>query len=147
MKPIKFNLSEENINCLKVWCKIRGLANMRRNLLIKTDKNKNIIIVFINLSAISRDHHIIIDIKQKSKERFMFKIDEMKIKTKKDSVKEDSFSHWITPVIIPPIDDYKVRFFKSNNKILMEMRSKHSNFTFAFQVYQVPMKSMNTKIN
>ena len=84
MKHIKFKLDADVIECLKKLCEVRAIK-FTRDLLIRTDKDKNIVVVLKDLNPCHPDHASIRyptheSQYQKSKTHFMFYIHEAKIK-------------------------------------------------------------------
>ena len=129
MKDIKFKLDADVIECLKKLCEVRAIQ-VTRDLLIRTDKDKNIVVVLKDLNPCHPDHASIRyptheSQYQKSKTHFMFYIHEAKIK-----MRELTYRYQITPIAIPPVADYDVRIFESekqkdNKQYFMEMTSSY----------------------
>ena len=115
MKDIKFKLDADVIECLKKLCEVRAIK-FTRDLLIRTDKDKNIVVVLKDLNPCHPDHASIRyptheSQYQKSKTHFMFYIHEAKIK-----MRELTYRYQITPIAIPPVADYDVRIFESEKQ-------------------------------
>jgi len=112
MKDINFKLNADVIECLKKFCQVRAIK-FTRDLLIKTDKDKNIVTVLKDLNPTHPDHATIRypthnNEYQKSNSHFMFYIHEAKIK-----MRELTYKYQITPIAIPPVADYDVRIFSA----------------------------------
>ena len=129
MKDIKFKLDADVIECLKKLCEIRAIK-FTRDLLIRTDKDKNIVVVLKDLNPCHPDHASIRyptheSQYQKSKTHFMFYTHEANIK-----MREMKYKYGIHPIAIPPCTDYDVRIFevekqKGNKQYFMEMISAY----------------------
>jgi len=130
MKDIKFKIDSGLIDELKHLCEIRAIK-FTRDLLIRTDKDKNIVVVLLDLSPYEQDHQAVYPLMienkyhQKSKTHFMFYTHEANIK-----MREMKYKYGIHPIAIPPCTDYDVRIFevekqKGNKQYFMEMISAY----------------------
>ena len=155
MKDIKFKIDSNLIDQLKHLSEHRGI-NFTRDLLIKTDTDKSIIVALLDLSPYEFDHQCIyrceVDKKpQISKTHFMFYVHEAKIK-----MREMKYKYGINPIAIPPCTDYDIRIFdvdntklKSGRQYFMEMTTTydtsdrvtpktHPTLVFTFPISLVP---------
>ena len=137
MNQINFKLSKLNISTLK---EISKLGVIPQNLIIKTDKEKNIIFVFTNLNIELNlkkySESIILKTDYKSKNDFIVLKNKNPIITKYYNEEKQSVSKQISPIFIPPIDDYDVRISFKNSKSFLEMIS--DNLTFSFPLDDLP---------
>jgi len=137
MNQINFKLSKLNISTLK---EISKLGVIPQNLIIKTDKEKNIIFVFTNLrielNLKKYSESIIFKTDYKSENDFIVLKNKNPIITKYNYREEQSVRKQISPIIIPPIDDYDVRISLNNSKPFLEMIS--DNLTFGFPLDDLP---------
>jgi hypothetical protein len=137
MNQINFKLSKLNISTLK---EISKLGVIPQNLIIKTDKEKNIIFVFTNLrielNLKKYSESIIFKTDYKSENDFIVLKNKNPIITKYNYREEQSVSKQISPIIIPPIDDYDVRISFNNSKPFLEMIS--DKLTFGFPLDDLP---------
>lgn len=137
MKEINFKLSKHNISTLK---EISKLGVIPQNLIIKTDKEKNIIFIFTNLkielNLKKYNESIILKTDYKSENDFIVLKNKNPIITKYYNEEKQSISKQISPIIIPPIDDYDVRISFKNSKPFLEMIS--DNLTFGFPLDDLP---------
>ena len=133
MNQINFKLSKLNISTLK---EISKLGVIPQNLIIKTDKEKNIIFVFTNLrielNLKKYSESIIFKTDYKSENDFIVLKNKNPIITKYNYREEQSVSKQISPIFIPPIDDYDCRIYlnKDNSKLFLEMLSPNLSFGF-----------------
>ena len=123
MNEIKFKLNQDHIVALKKFSNFK----FGKDLLIKTDKNKNIILVMCNL-RMKDEHHFWLTLEEKSKEDFMFCANKQPVK-----YSENKVSYFILPVAVPPIADYKVRIFK-NDYGTYNLEMTAMNFLYKFAV-------------
>jgi len=137
MNQINFKLSKLNISTLK---EISKLGVIPQNLIIKTDKEKNIIFVFTNLrielNLKKYSESIIFKTDYKSENDFIVLKNKNPIITKYNYREEQSVRKQISPIIIPPIDDYDVRISFKNSKSFLEMIS--DKLTFGFPLDDLP---------
>lgn len=137
MNQINFKLSKLNISTLK---EISKLGVIPQNLIIKTDKEKNIIFVFTNLrielNLKKYSESIIFKTDYKSENDFIVLKNKNPIITKYNYREEQSVRKQISPIIIPPIDDYDVRISFNNSKPFLEMIS--DKLTFGFPLDDLP---------
>ena len=120
MREIRFKINSSLIETLRKLQNVRAIK-FTRNLLIKTDKDKNIIIALIELDPRELGHSWSQKLTDtnKAREHFMFYIHETKIK-----MKEENWRFLITPIAILPIANYNVRIFLDKDKqYQMEMIS------------------------
>ena len=141
-----FKLSERRIQKMKEYAKIMNSSSPLsscQDMLIKTDKDKNIIIVLCDLSfkpytwsdgvtVQDQTHNSTLCFEEKSKEHFMHYAPRtlMKLNTK-------TIQKHIMPVIVPPIADYNCDIYelnKSKKRGLIEMRADEFLFTFQTQI-------------
>ena len=136
-----FKLSEEVMKELKQYSKI--MKKDCQDILIKTNKDKQIIIVMCDLSfkpytwadgvtVQDQTHNSTLFFEEKSKEHFMHYAPRtlMKLNTK-------TIQKHIMPVIVPPLADYKCDIYelnKSKKRGLIEMRADEFLFTFQTQI-------------
>ena len=130
MNEITFILSKQNLNAFKEVIKFDVIP---QNLLIKTDEDKNIIFVFIDYyQYLKQPHdHIVFTTDYKSEIDFMvFKKKIPIIKKyyfKLDKWKETKTKQ-LSPIFIPPIDEYEVTILLKEN--ILKMKSKLLKFEF-----------------
>ena len=120
MREIRFKIDSGLIETLRKLQNVRAIK-FTRNLLIKTDKDKNIIIALVELDPKELGHYWSCQLPYPNKalNHFMFYVPETKIK-----MREMSYKFLITPVAIPPIANYDVRIFLDEDKqYQMEMSS------------------------
>jgi hypothetical protein len=132
MNEIIFKLSKENFDVLK---KVQEI--IAQNILIKTDENKNIIIVFLDYyqqlkSPRSRDY-IVLTTDYKSEVDFI--VFKRKTTIITNYYFNRKFKQWmnkktknISPIFIPPIDEYEVTILLKEN--ILKMKSKSLKFEF-----------------
>ena len=133
MREIRFKIDSGLIETLRRWQNVRAIK-FTRNLLIKTDKDLNIIIALIELDPRKLGHSWSQKLPDTNKahEHFMFYLHETKIK-----MKEESWRFLITPIAILPIANYNVRIFRDKDKqYQMEMSSSDR---FSFDAHQKEM--------
>jgi hypothetical protein len=137
-----FKLSGEVMKQLKQYSKIMNSSSPLtscQDMLIKTDKDKNIIVVLCNLSWIpytwadgvtvqDQTHSSTIPSDSKSKEHFMHYAPREYVK-----LNSNARENIIMPVIVPPIADYNCDIYELNKSTktgLIEMRTQTHFFTF-----------------
>ena len=130
MNEITFKLSKQNLNAFKEVLKCNVIP---QNLLIKTDEDKNIIFVFIDYYQQLKQPHdyIVFTTDYKSEIDFMVFKKKIPIITKYyfklDKWKETKTKQ-LSPIFIPPIDEYEVTILLKEN--ILKMKSKLLNFEF-----------------
>ena len=130
MNEITFKLSKQNLNAFKEVIKFDVIP---QNLLIKTDEDKNIIFVFIDYYQQLKQPHdyIVFTTDYKSEVDFMVFKKKIPIITKYyfklDKWKETKTKQ-LSPIFIPPIDEYEVTILLKEN--ILKMKSKLLNFEF-----------------
>ena len=130
MNEITFILSKQNLNAFKEVIKFDVIP---QNLLIKTDEDKNIIFVFIDYYQQLKQPHdyIVFTTDYKSEIDFMVFKKKIPIITKYyfklDKWKETKTKQ-LSPIFIPPIDEYEVTILLKEN--ILKMKSKLLNFEF-----------------
>jgi len=130
MNEITFILSKQNLNAFKEVIKFDVIP---QNLLIKTDEDKNIIFVFIDYyQYLKQPHdHIVFTTDYKSEIDFMVFKKKIPIITKYyfklDKWKETKTKQ-LSPIFIPPIDEYEVTILLKEN--ILKMKSKLLKFEF-----------------
>lgn len=130
MNEITFILSKQNLNAFKEVIKFDVIP---QNLLIKTDEDKNIIFVFIHYyQYLKQPHdHIVFTTDYKSEIDFMVFKKKIPIITKYyfklDKWKETKTKQ-LSPIFIPPIDEYEVTILLKEN--ILKMKSKLLKFEF-----------------
>ena len=130
MNEITFKLSKQNLNAFKEVIKFDVIP---QNLLIKTDEDKNIIFVFIDYyQYLKQPHdHIVFTTDYKSEIDFMVFKKKIPIITKYyfklDKWKETKTKQ-LSPIFIPPIDEYEVTILLKEN--ILKMKSKLLKFEF-----------------
>ena len=132
MNEIKFKLSAHQIDSLKRYDEIMNKHSCQ-DILIKTNKDKNIIIVLCNLSfqpitwndgvtIQDQDHSSVLTLEEKADEHFMLYAHKQLMRFK--SIK--SFSRMIMPVAVPPIENYECKIFKNIFGVYcLEMNAKY----------------------
>jgi hypothetical protein len=130
MNEITFKLSKQNLNAFKEVIKFDVIP---QNLLIKTDEDKNIIFVFIDYYQQLKQPHdyIVFTTDYKSEVDFMVFKKKIPIITKYyfklDKCKE-SKTKQLSPIFIPPVDEYEVTILLKEN--ILKMKSKLLKFEF-----------------
>ena len=130
MNEITFILSKQNLNAFKEVIKFDVIP---QNLLIKTDEDKNIIFVFIDYYQQLKQPHdyIVFTTDYKSEIDFMVFKKKIPIITKYyfklDKWKETKTKQ-LSPIFIPPIDEYEVTILLKEN--ILKMKSKLLKFEF-----------------
>ena len=130
MNEITFILSKQNLNAFKEVIKFDVIP---QNLLIKTDEDKNIIFVFIDYYQELKQPHdyIVFTTDYKSEVDFMVFKKKIPIITKYyfklDKWKETKTKQ-LSPIFIPPIDEYEVTILLKEN--ILKMKSKLLKFEF-----------------
>lgn len=130
MNEIKFKLSKQNLNAFKEVIKFNVIP---QNLLIKTDEDKNIIFVFIDYYQQLKQPHdyIIFTTDYKSEVDFMVFKKKIPIITKyyfKLDKWKESKTKQLSPIFIPPVDEYEVTILLKEN--ILKMKSKLLKFEF-----------------
>jgi hypothetical protein len=136
MNEISFILSKQNLNAFKEVIKFDVIP---QNLLIKTDEDKNIIFVFIDYYQQLKQPHdyIVFTTDYKSEIDFMVFKKKIPIITKYywGTDKRKTEGHWkqsttkqLSPIFIPPIDEYEVTILLKEN--ILKMKSKLLKFEF-----------------
>ena len=130
MNEITFILSKQNLNAFKEVIKFDVIP---QNLLIKTDEDKNILFVFIDYYQQLKQPHdyIVFTTDYKSEVDFMVFKKKIPIITKYyfklDKWKETKTKQ-LSPIFIPPIDEYEVTILLKEN--ILKMKSKLLKFEF-----------------
>ena len=130
MNEITFILSKQNLNAFKEVIKFDVIP---QNLLIKTDEDKNIIFVFIDYyQYLKQPHdHIVFTTDYKSEIDFMVFKKKIPIITKyyfKLDKWKESKTKQLSPIFIPPVDEYEVTILLKEN--ILKMKSKLLKFEF-----------------
>lgn len=130
MNEIKFKLSKQNLNAFKEVIKFNVIP---QNLLIKTDEDKNIIFVFIDYYQQLKQPHdyIVFTTDYKSEVDFMVFKKKIPIITKyyfKLDKWKESKTKQLSPIFIPPVDEYEVTILLKEN--ILKMKSKLLKFEF-----------------
>lgn len=130
MNEITFKLSKQNLNAFKEVIKFDVIP---QNLLIKTDEDKNIIFVFIDYYQQLKQPHdyIVFTTDYKSEVDFMVFKKKIPIITKyyfKLDKWKESKTKQLSPIFIPPIDEYEVTILLKEN--ILKMKSKLLKFEF-----------------
>lgn len=130
MNEITFKLSKQNLNAFKEVIKFNVIP---QNLLIKTDEDKNIIFVFIDYYQQLKQPHdyIVFTTDYKSEVDFMVFKKKIPIITKyyfKLDKWKESKTKQLSPIFIPPVDEYEVTILLKEN--ILKMKSKLLKFEF-----------------
>lgn len=130
MNEITFKLSKQNLNAFKEVLKFNVIP---QNLLIKTDEDKNIIFVFIDYYQQLKQPHdyIVFTTDYKSEVDFMVFKKKIPIITKyyfKLDKWKESKTKQLSPIFIPPVDEYEVTILLKEN--ILKMKSKLLKFEF-----------------
>jgi hypothetical protein len=130
MNEITFKLSKQNLNAFKEVIKFDVIP---QNLLIKTDEDKNIIFVFIDYYQQLKQPHdyIVFTTDYKSEVDFMVFKKKIPIITKyyfKLDKWKESKTKQLSPIFIPPVDEYEVTILLKEN--ILKMKSKLLKFEF-----------------
>lgn len=130
MNEITFILSKQNLNAFKEVIKFDVIP---QNLLIKTDEDKNIIFVFIDYYQQLKQPHdyIVFTTDYKSEVDFMVFKKKIPIITKyyfKLDKWKESKTKQLSPIFIPPVDEYEVTILLKEN--ILKMKSKLLKFEF-----------------
>jgi hypothetical protein len=130
MNEITFILSKQNLNAFKEVIKFKVIP---QNLLIKTDEDKNIIYVFIDYYQQLKQPHdyIVFTTDYKSEVDFMVFKKKIPIITKyyfKLDKWKESKTKQLSPIFIPPVDEYEVTILLKEN--ILKMKSKLMKFEF-----------------
>ena len=130
MNEITFILSKQNLNAFKEVIKFDVIP---QNLLIKTDEDKNIIFVFIDYYQQLKQPHdyIVFTTDYKSEIDFMVFKKKIPIITKyyfKLDKWKESKTKQLSPIFIPPVDEYEVTILLKEN--ILKMKSKLLKFEF-----------------
>ena len=120
MNEIKFILTEEDLLNLK---KVIKLKSFNKNLLIHTDKEKNIIITLYSKNFLDKKNSYSLKTNYKSKNDLFLSKD--KVVYKINNISKIAI---LSPIIIPPTDEYEVTIFLKENHL--EMKSKKMKFLF-----------------
>jgi hypothetical protein len=122
MNEIKFILTEENLLKLKEVIKLKCF---NKNLLIHTDKEKNIIITLYTKNFLNKKSSYSLRTNYKSENDLFLLKDKVVYKTnKKNKIAI------LSPIVIPPVDEYLVTIFIKEN--YLEMKSIRMKFEFPF---------------
>lgn len=130
MNEISFILSKQNLNAFKEVIKFDVIP---QNLLIKTNEDKNIIFVFIDYYQQLKQPHdyIVFTTDYKSEIDFMVFKKKIPIITKyyfKLDKWKESKTKQLSPIFIPPVDEYEVTILLKEN--VLKMKSKLLKFEF-----------------
>lgn len=130
MNEITFILSKQNLNAFKEVIKFDVIP---QNLLIKTDEDKNIIFVFIDYYQQLKQPHdyIVFTTDYKSEVDFIVFKKKIPIITKyyfKLDKWKESKTKQLSPIFIPPVDEYEVTILLKEN--ILKMKSKLLKFEF-----------------
>ena len=129
MNEIKFILTEENLLKLKEVIKLKCF---NKNLLIHTDKEKNIIITLYTKNFLNKKSSYSLRTNYKSENDLFLLKDKVIYKTnKKNKIAI------LSPIVIPPVDEYLVTIFIKEN--YLEMKSIRMKFEFPFD--EIPLTS------
>ena len=129
MNEIKFILTEENLLKLKEVIKLKCF---NKNLLIHTDKEKNIIITLYTKNFLNKKSSYSLRTNYKSENDLFLLKDKVIYKTnKKNKIAI------LSPIVIPPVDEYLVTIFIKEN--YLEMKSIRMKFEFTFD--EIPLTS------
>jgi hypothetical protein len=127
MNEIKFILTEENLLKLKEVIKLKCF---NKNLLIHTDKEKNIIITLYTKNFLNKKSSYSLRTNYKSENDLFLLKDKVIYKTnKKNKIAI------LSPIVIPPVDEYLVTIFIKEN--YLEMKSIRMRFEFPFD--EIPL--------
>jgi phage antirepressor YoqD-like protein len=129
MNEIKFILTEENLLKLKEVIKLKCF---NKNLLIHTDKEKNIIITLYTKNFLNKKSSYSLRTNYKSENDLFLLKDKVVYKTNK----KNKISI-LSPIVIPPVDGYLVTIFIKEN--FLEMKSIRMKFEFPFD--EIPLTS------
>tara|TARA_Y100000031_G_scaffold150213_1_gene189206 strand:- start:41 stop:457 length:417 start_codon:yes stop_codon:yes gene_type:complete len=121
MNEIRFKINQDQFIALKKFAQF----GFSKNILIKTNKNKNLIFVMCDLLQ-SESNSFEITFPEKFENDFMFYAPKQPVK-----FSENARTIVLMPVIVPPIDDYNCTI-KEIKKDLhwLEMRARTYYFTF-----------------
>jgi hypothetical protein len=129
MNEIKFILTEEDLLNLKKAIKLKCF---NKNLLIHTDKEKNIIITLYSKNFLNKKNSYSLRTDYKSENNLFLLKDKVVYKINKKN-KIAIFC----PIVIPPVDEYLVTIFIKEN--YLEMKSIRMKFEFPFD--EIPLTS------
>ena len=133
-----FKISEHQILKLKEYSKI--MKDSCKDILIKTNKDKNIMIIMCDLkfkpftwadgvTVQDQNHNSTLVLEDKSEEDFMFYAPKAPVKYNKNS-----YTNVIMPVAVPPIADYRCYIHQFKNDFhLIEMRARSYMYKFLIQ--------------
>lgn len=127
MNEIKFILTEEDLLNLKKAIKLKCF---NKNLLIHTDKEKNIIITLYTKNFLNKKSSYSLRTNYKSENDLFLLKDKVVYKTN-----EKNKIAILSPIVIPPIDEYLVTIFIKEN--YLEMKSIRMKFGFLFD--EIPL--------
>lgn len=127
MNEIKFILTEEDLLNLKKAIKLKCF---NKNLLIHTDKEKNIIITLYTKNFLNKKNSYSLRTNYKSENDLFLLKDKVVYKTKKKNK-----IAILSPIVIPPVDEYLVTIFIKEN--YLEMKSIRMKFEFPFD--EIPL--------
>jgi len=132
MNKISFKLSKYDLTLFK---KVLKLKVIPQNFLIKRDDKKNIIIVFLDYYSQlkSPTNHIVFTTDYKSEIDFMVFKKKVPIILSYTWVNEkscwkQSVTKQLSPIFIPPVDEYEVTILLKEN--ILKMKSKLMKFEF-----------------
>ena len=132
MNKISFKLSKYDLTLFK---KVLKLKVIPQNFLIKRDDKKNIIIVFLDYYSQlkSPTDHIVFTTDYKSEIDFMVFKKKVPIILSYTWVNEkscwkQSVTKQLSPIFIPPVDEYEVTILLKEN--ILKMKSKLMKFEF-----------------
>ena len=120
MNEIKFILKEEDLLKLKKAIKLKCF---NKNLLIHTDNEKNIIITLYSKNFLDEKNSYSLKTNYKSKNDLFLSKD--KVVYKINNISKIAI---LSPIVIPPTDEYEVTIFLKENHL--EMKSKKMKFLF-----------------
>lgn len=127
MNEIKFILTEEDLLNLKKAIKLKCF---NKNLLIHTDKEKNIIITLYTKNFLNKKSSYSLRTNYKSENDLFLLKDKVVYKTN-----EKNKIAILSPIVIPPVDEYLVTIFIKEN--YLEMKSIRMKFGFLFD--EIPL--------
>lgn len=127
MNEIKFILTEEDLLNLKKAIKLNCF---NKNLLIHTDKEKNIIITLYTKNFLNKKSSYSLRTNYKSENDLFLLKDKVVYKTN-----EKNKIAILSPIVIPPVDEYLVTIFIKEN--YLEMKSIRMKFGFLFD--EIPL--------
>jgi hypothetical protein len=136
MNKITFKLSKQNLNTFKEVLKLQVIP---QNFLIKRDDEKNIIFVFLDYYSQlkSSADYLVFTTDYKSEINFMVFKKKVPIilkyywgtdKRKPEGSWKQSKTKQLSPIFIPPVDEYEVTILLKEN--ILKMKSKLMTFEF-----------------